>query len=100
MTEALLLREPIVRLAAFLGVLVLMMLWELAAPKRRLDIPRVFRWSNHLALVALDTAILRLSFPILAVGLALMANERGWGLFNLIEARSGWPSWFRWWYST
>ena len=35
-----------------------------------------------MALVALDTAILRLTFPILAVGLAVMAEERAWGLFN------------------
>lgn len=35
------------------------------------------------------TAILRLSFPILAVGLAVIAEERGWGLFNNIGA----PAW-------
>ena len=37
----------------------------------------------------IDTAILRLSFPILAVGLAVLAEERGWGLFNIIEAPFG-----------
>ena len=30
-------------------------------------------------------SFLRLSFPILAVGLAVMAEDRGWGLFNNID---------------
>ena len=70
MPETILAAEPTIRLAAFLGVLVAMALWEVAAPRRRRDIPRVIRWANNIALVVLDTAILRLSFPILAVGLA------------------------------
>jgi len=67
--------EPEIRLTAFLSVLAAMALWELAAPRRRRDIPRVIRWSNNLALVVIDTAILRLSFPILAVGLAVLAED-------------------------
>ncbi len=89
MSEFLMAHEPGFRLAAFLGVLVAMMVWELAAPRRRREIPRLIRWTNNLALVVLDTAVLRLSFPILAVGLAGMAEAKGWGLFNVIEA----PRW-------
>ena len=85
MSETILASEPTIRLVAFLGVLAAMALWEIAAPRRRRDIPRVIRWTNNLALVVLDTIILRLTFPILAVGLAVMAEERGWGLFNAIE---------------
>lgn len=85
MSESLVAAEPTIRLAAFLGVLVAMMLWELAAPRRRREIPRVIRWTNNIALVILDTVILRLSFPILAVGLATLAEARGWGLFNVIQ---------------
>ena len=85
MIEAILNAEPTLRLAAFLGILVTMALWEAAAPRRRRDIPRVTRWTNNIALVVLDTAILRLTFPILAVGLAVMANEQGWGLFNIFD---------------
>lgn len=84
MTE-ILANEPTLRLAVFLGVLVAMAGWELAAPRRRQDIPRVIRWTNNLALVVVDTVILRLTFPILAVGLAPMAEERGWGLFNALN---------------
>jgi sterol desaturase/sphingolipid hydroxylase (fatty acid hydroxylase superfamily) len=83
--EYLLAHEPTVRMAAFFGALSVMMLWELAAPRRRLDIPRVVRWSNNLALVVIDTVILRLAFPMLAVGLAGLAQTKGWGLFNVVD---------------
>jgi sterol desaturase/sphingolipid hydroxylase (fatty acid hydroxylase superfamily) len=88
-TETIFAAEPQLRLGVFLGVLAIMALWELLAPRRRRDIPRVIRWSNNLALVVVDTIVLRLTFPILAVGLAVMAQERGWGLFNFIDA----PAW-------
>jgi sterol desaturase/sphingolipid hydroxylase (fatty acid hydroxylase superfamily) len=38
----------------------------------------------------LNSFIVRLAFPAAAVGMALQASERGWGLFNVIEA----PYWF------
>jgi sterol desaturase/sphingolipid hydroxylase (fatty acid hydroxylase superfamily) len=85
MSDTLLAQEPTIRLAAFLGILAAMVLWEVWAPRRRREIPRVIRWTNNLALVLVDTVILRLSFPILAVGLAVMAEERGWGLFNVMD---------------
>lgn len=50
---------------------------------------RARRWVANLGLVAVDTGILRLVFPLAAVGAALTANARGWGLFNTIEA----PPW-------
>lgn len=89
MSETILAAEPLIRLAAFLGVLAAMALWEVAAPRRRRDIPRLVRWTNNLALVVLDTAILRLTFPIVAVGLAVMAEERSWGILNNIDV----PAW-------
>ena len=89
MPDSILATELQLRLIAFLGVLVAMALWELAAPRRRREIPRVIRWTNNLGLVVIDTIVLRLSFPILAVGLAVIAQDRGWGLFNIIEA----PGW-------
>ena len=85
MSETILDTEATIRLAIFLGVLAAMALWEVAAPRRRREIPRVIRWTNNLALVVVDTIILRLSFPILAVGLAVMAEDRGWGLFNNLD---------------
>lgn len=89
MPETILANEPTIRLAAFLGVLAAMALWEIVAPRRRRESPRVVRWTNNFALVVLDTVILRLSFPILAVGLAVTAEERGWGLLNTLDLPVG-----------
>jgi sterol desaturase/sphingolipid hydroxylase (fatty acid hydroxylase superfamily) len=86
MSDVILAAEPTIRLVAFIGILAAMALWEVGAPRRRREIPRVVRWTNNIALVVLDTAILRLTFPILAVGLAAMAEERGWGFFNNMDA--------------
>ena len=87
--ETLFAYEPQVRLAAFLGILVAMALWEVAAPRRRVEIPRLLRWSNNLGVVALDVFVVRLVFPVLAVGLAVIAAENGWGLLNRFDV----PGW-------
>ena len=91
MTTLLLMHESGIRVAVFLGVLAAMALWEAAAPRRRREIPRVLRWSNNLAVVVIDTLLVRLTFPIVAVGLAVVAQERGWGFFNIVGA-PGWAA--------
>ncbi|MFP5379111.1 MAG: sterol desaturase family protein [Vicinamibacteria bacterium] len=85
MTDPTLDAEPLIRLAFFFLVLLVMAVWEVAAPRRRRDIPRLVRWTNNLALVALDTLLVRLAFPVLAVGLAVVADARGWGLLNVAD---------------
>jgi sterol desaturase/sphingolipid hydroxylase (fatty acid hydroxylase superfamily)/rhodanese-related sulfurtransferase len=77
-------------MAAFVGVLVLMAAWEAAAPRRVRAHPRLLRWSGNLGVVAIDTLLVRLVFPVVAVGLALRAEEEGWGLLNVVGA----PAWF------
>ncbi len=62
-----------------------MAVWEFSAPRRRREIPRLLRWSNNIALVVIDTILLRVTFPVLAVGAAVLAEERGWGLFHALE---------------
>lgn len=89
MTDFVLTNEPIIRIGFFIGILLAMAVWEVAAPRRRREIPRLLRWSSNLGVVVLDTLLVRLTFPIVAVGLALMAQERGWGLFNVFET----PAW-------
>ena len=60
--------EVAVRLGVFLSILIVMMTWELAVPHRRLSQPRRDRWTVNLSLVVINSATLRLIFPILAVG--------------------------------
>src|SRR5918992_2305551 len=82
MTGILLTNEPLIRLAFFLGILVLMIAWEFAAPRRRQTVSRWVRWPNNLAVVVLNTVFLRILFPTAAVGWALVGEERAWGLLN------------------
>lgn len=86
MQETILSNEPALRLAVFFSMLVAMAALEVVLPRRRREIPRLLRWTNNLSLVIIDTAILRLTFPVLAVGLAVSAQDNGWGLFNVIDA--------------
>ena len=72
--------EAVLRIAAFLAVLVAMGAWEALAPWRR-GAPRGRR-RNNLALLAVDVAVLRLFAPGAAIAVAFMAEERGWGLLN------------------
>jgi sterol desaturase/sphingolipid hydroxylase (fatty acid hydroxylase superfamily) len=79
--------EPIIRLVAFACVFAPMALWELWAPRRKLSIGRGRRWPNNLAIVVIDTVLMRLLIPTAAVGVALIASGYGFGLFNL----TSWP---------
>ena len=89
MLEFLLAHEPQVQLFFLFSILATMAAWEVAAPRRRQEIPRLLRWSNNIAVVVVDTILVRLTFPIVAVGMALLADERGWGLLNIFTV----PGW-------
>lgn len=86
MNETLLTLEPLIRAGLFAAILGALMVWEMAAPRRERKIARGVRWSNNFAIVGLDTLLVRLAIPVLPVGLALLAAERGWGLLNVLEA--------------
>ncbi len=77
--------EVAIRLVFFFGVLAVMALWEVWAPRRPRGLSRAVRWSNNLGLVVLNTVVLRLLFPAAAVGMALAAQSQGWGLLNSFE---------------
>ena len=89
MSETLLAHEPLIRLSVFAGVLALMALWEWLSPRRHQEIGRVRRWPSNLGIIALNTVVVRLVFPLATVGMALLTEAHGWGLFRAIEA----PTW-------
>ena len=74
--------EPVIRLSAFLGIFVVMALWETLAPRRKRLFSRLARWPHNIGIVVLNTVVLRLLFPTAAIGVALAAEANGWGLFN------------------
>lgn len=89
MTEFLLKNEVTIRLAAFLGILIVMMIWEAASPRRSRLQTRRLRWVNNLAIVMLNAVALRLLFPITIAAAALHAETQDIGLFNQLD----WPGW-------
>ncbi len=80
--------EPEIRLLSFLGVLLLMLAVQRLWPARGDG-----RWSRrqgvNTALVVIDTLLVRLAFPILAVGLAILVYERNGGMLGWLD----WPLW-------
>ena len=84
MQTGLLAFEPLIRLAAFGGVFAVMAGWEVFAPRRKQSIGRTWRWPNNLGVVIVDTLVVRILFPTAAVGLALIAEARGFGFFNVV----------------
>ncbi|QQS55184.1 MAG: sterol desaturase family protein [Candidatus Competibacteraceae bacterium] len=78
--------ESIIRLGCFFSVLLAMMLWEWRKPRRALSLPRARRWPANLGIIVVDSIVLRLVFPVLAVGAAELATARGWGLFHGLDA--------------
>ncbi len=81
--------ESAIRLGCFVAVLLLMGLWEVLAPRRRLIAAKPLRWSSNLVLAFLNTVAVRFLFPLGAVGVALVAEARGWGALNNV----GLPAW-------
>src|SRR5262245_36682915 len=89
MRDIVLAYEPVIRLAAFGGVFVLMAAWEFFVPRRPQGIGRAWRWPNNLSLIALNALLIRVLLPTSAVALALFAEGRGFGLFNVVAL----PAW-------
>jgi sterol desaturase/sphingolipid hydroxylase (fatty acid hydroxylase superfamily) len=89
MRDLILGHEPAIRLGFFFGVLAVMALWEVAAPRRPATLGRRARWPSNLGIVALNTVLLRLLLPVTAVGLALVGEREGWGLLH----QAALPAW-------
>jgi len=77
--------EALWRLSVFIGVLLIMVLWEVLSPKRSPRYSRRQRWPANLAIVAVDTVLLRIIAPLGLTGVALFASDNNWGLFNRLS---------------
>ena len=89
MIDFLLGHEGALRLSCFVGILLIMLGWEQASPRRAPSTPRRARRLVNLGLVVIDAALLWLLLPAAAVGASLFAGAHGWGLFNTVAA----PTW-------
>jgi len=74
-----------IRLGFFFGILIIMFLWEMVIPRRPLTTSKRTRWFNNFSLVLIDSVAVRLAFPAGLTGVALLAQQRVWGIFHLLE---------------
>lgn len=89
MDEFLLSNERTIRLSIFLGVFATMAAWEAMAPRRARSHGRLQRWPSNIAIVLLNTAALRIAYPVAAIEFAASIHGAGLGLMGLL----GLPGW-------
>jgi sterol desaturase/sphingolipid hydroxylase (fatty acid hydroxylase superfamily) len=77
--------ESSLRLAIFLGIFLLLALAELLWPRRPLTVPKGRRWLANILIVAFDNGVTRLVIPLMPVGMAKIAQVKGWGLLNQVS---------------
>ena len=82
-------QEALIRLGCFFGVLIVMALWEIMAPRRNLTVSKPLRWTSNLGLTFLNSLAVRAVVPVAAVGTASIAGHNGWGLLNYFTL----PTW-------
>lgn len=84
-----------IRLAVFLGVFLLMALFELLWPKRALSVSKGKRWLTNIGISATAAALLRLMamlvVPVAAIAAAFYAQSHQIGLLNTVA----WPAWVK-----
>jgi len=76
--------EPTIRLGAFVVVFVLLGGGEALIPRRNRVVTRRWRWPTNITLVVLNTVLVRTVLPVTAVGMAGIAEQRGWGLLHAV----------------
>ena len=77
--------EVIIRLSCFLGVFVIIAIWEWIMPRRALTTSKTKRWFANIGIVFLNSFLARIIIPVMPVGLALFAQKNGWGLFHALN---------------
>ena len=77
--------EGLDRLTIFLTVLVIMIAWEIMAPRRQILLSRWQRWSVNLGLSLLSMVLMRLTIASAALWAANTAVQHNWGLLHLFD---------------
>jgi len=83
--------ESVLRSIAFALVFVMMALLQWFFPKRRLECSIAARWFTNISIGVIAALCLRIFLPILAVGMAQLVDERGWGLLHIAPL----PMWLK-----
>ena len=59
--------------------------WELLSPRQRPNADLRVRWFNNVTIGAINMALVRALFPFLGIGVAVVAADHGFGLFNVVS---------------
>ncbi len=82
--------EAIVRLTAFSGIFIILAFLETIAPRRKLSVSKLWRWSTNLSMTILNIVLIRIIFGAVLVRTAIAVQENGSGFLNYLES----PYWF------
>ena len=85
MNEIILSNQAAIRLSSFFLIFVAMGMWEVLAPRRERRLTRLTRWPHNIGIVLVNTLVVRVLFPTAAVGMAIYAQARGWGLLSGVD---------------
>jgi sterol desaturase/sphingolipid hydroxylase (fatty acid hydroxylase superfamily) len=83
--------EAVSRLVFFVGIFALVAIWERMSPRRSMTTSKKVRWISNLGITLINPLVVHLLFPILAVDMALKAQEGGWGFLNNVDL----PFWLK-----
>ena len=85
MGDVLLAHEREIYTLAFFAAVTLVALWEGIAPRREAGTWLRRRWAGNIGLAVINAVLIHLIFPAAAVGFAVFAESRGFGLLNWID---------------
>ncbi len=91
MLEPALQYEALTQVSIVLLFFVLLALWERARPLSVLTRRKWFRWFNNLLLMLCSVAVLRVLMPVLALSVAVFAQQQQWGIINFFDM----PLWLK-----
>ncbi len=77
--------ELAIRLSVFLGVFGVLAMLEALLPRRARMLSRWTRWLSNVGISLLNQVVVRTIVPASAVAVALMAQDREWGLLALFD---------------
>ena len=89
MAEWLVAHQATAQFYALLTAFAVVAVWESFRPRRSVSTSTPARWFNNLALAGIGGVVARLFFPLVGVAFAVLAEQRGWGLFNVVPT----PAW-------
>lgn len=81
--------EALIRIGSFLAILVPCLALEYWRPFRTPAGKPLQHYGKNLSLIVVSSLSIRMVFPLVAVGAATLARERGWGILNQLNASVG-----------